>query len=135
MSSRVAIIDALAWQDEAACARMPAELFDVAVTPGGGVNPWPAEGLAACAGCPVTAACRVWMRPGRNGFTGVCAGDVWVNGRRATPPRRRVAFAPQPCGTHSAYNRHRGRGESPCADCRAGEAAYQARRKRQRRTA
>lgn len=34
------------------------------------------------------------------------------------------------CGTHAGYTRHRRRGEDSCPECRAGEAAYRAERRR-----
>jgi hypothetical protein len=37
------------------------------------------------------------------------------------PPKRQMA----PCGTSAAYQRHKKRGESACADCLAARAKYQ----------
>jgi hypothetical protein len=53
------------------------------------------------------------------------------------PPALRVGL--QPCGTHSAFNRHKAAGEDPhlmCPACVAGESDYQAeqwQKKKQRR--
>lgn len=41
----------------------------------------------------------------------------------------------EPHGTHAAFDRHRKRGEDPCARCRVGERAYNTNRKRRRREA
>lgn len=41
----------------------------------------------------------------------------------------------QPHGTHAAHNRHRKRGEVPCARCSDAERLYQAARHRRRRAA
>lgn len=41
----------------------------------------------------------------------------------------------RPCGTHSAFNRHRDRGEEPCPDCWEAERTYQRDAKRRQRRA
>lgn len=48
---------------------------------------------------------------------------AWVE----TPPRRQPGERRnlRPCGTHAAYERHRNRGEEPCALCRRSEREYQ----------
>lgn len=38
-----------------------------------------------------------------------------------------------PHGTHAAFNRHKGRGETPCPSCADGERRYQRLRNRRRR--
>ena len=45
-----------------------------------------------------------------------------------SPPRPEA-----PHGTHAAFNRHKGRGEVPCAECVVGERDYQRDRARKRR--
>lgn len=45
-----------------------------------------------------------------------------------------VEIIPAPCGTHSAFNRHKQHDEKPCSACVAGEARYQADRVAGRRT-
>jgi len=39
------------------------------------------EALRLCAQCDVRDWCRTTVRPSTSGFTGVCAGQVWVNGK------------------------------------------------------
>ncbi|QVQ51324.1 hypothetical protein J4H86_21280 [Spiractinospora alimapuensis] len=84
------------------------------------------EAARLCLGCPLLAACRAWAGDARPAGT-VAGGVMW---RAAGPPqqprpepRTRARSGLVPCGTTSAYRRHRRRGEKPCADCRAAEAA------------
>lgn len=57
---------------------------------------------------------------------------AWTD--RLADARLRPGPLPQsPCGSHAAFNRHRSRGEQPCASCWEAERTYQRIRARQRR--
>lgn len=63
---------------------------------------------------------------------------AWNDDAPNTPPAPAEAarFNPRilsPHGTHSAYARHKKRGEQPCAECIEGERTYQRLRQRRRR--
>ncbi|MBL1108024.1 WhiB family transcriptional regulator [Streptomyces sp. 5-8] len=64
------------------------------------------------------------------GLTGAQRAAVAAERRKQVPVEKRNAppgpgRAPAPCGTKSAYNRHRRRGETPCQACNdANNAAY-----------
>lgn len=66
------------WMDRAACRNLNPRLFDATTIAGA------ARALQACSGCPVVALCRAEVRPARSHFDGVCAGEVWSNGRPVT---------------------------------------------------
>lgn len=55
---------------------------------------------------------------------------------RQARARRRLTYRGRqlaPCGSHAAFNRHRGHRETPCEPCAAAEIAYQAARQIRRR--
>lgn len=55
----------------------------------------------------------------------------WADMDRLPAPSRAV----RPCGTHTAFNRHKARGETPCAACQIAERDWQAQRWQARKAA
>lgn len=61
---------------------------------------------------------------------------AWVtwdeHGRALDPPPPPAPRQLRPCGTHSAFTRHKDRGEDPCQACRDAERTWQMLRARRR---
>jgi hypothetical protein len=84
-------------------------------------------GKAICAGCPTLDRCRTWVlnKPDDPSPVMVVGGMTPGERRRARPPAQPPPERQQlaPCGTNSAYQRHRRRGEH-CPTCAAAWSAY-----------
>ncbi|MEV4741782.1 hypothetical protein [Streptomyces sp. NPDC049555] len=116
-----------AWTSSAPCAGM-----DDFVLPE--QKPLPKEQLVqqasplmdSCAKrCPYVAACFMRVRP-REGFDGVCAARLWINGQPVAAADSAPPLPPLPslagvCGERSGRRKHQLLGEPLCGACRASE--------------
>lgn len=152
---------AATWREQAACRDIPTNTFFPLPADKAGA----AEALAVCAGCPVVRPCLADALHTRDIEFGIRGGTAPEQRRalldpptpdptvaKATRVRRELDRPPappgapringlpdgvelHPCGTPSAFRRHRRRGEPECAPCRAAHNAYQRDQARARREA
>lgn len=140
LARALAPADASGWRMGAACGPDTAHLFSTVGVKARGVARLPTGALAAlriCQGCPVrqqcyeaAAASPVAMR------SQTIAGGVWWDVRGDPNPvcgpfgRPSPSTPAMPCGTRSAAERHRRRGEPLDAACEAARRAWYAARSR-----
>lgn len=75
--------------------------------------------------CTFVAACYERVRP-KEGFDGVCAARLWVNGRLVAVAESAPELSKPPslagiCGDRTGRRKHRELGEPLCGECRASE--------------
>lgn len=130
----------MSWQERAACAGMPTDLF---FTPEGSTGGSAAQvrrvaaAKAVCAGCPVRAECLAFALEHESGGVlyraGVWGGLTETERARLVRLARPAASPPNDprCSTEGGYQAHRRRGEASCRPCLdAQNTAHQARKAR-----
>lgn len=119
------------WAEQwagALCAEVDPELF----FPGKGESDTAADARKICNRCDIRAKCLAYALEER--ITDGIFGGLSPRQRRKLLPREQGPAPAPPCGTESAYRRHKSLGED-CAICKAGaSAARKARKARQDET-
>lgn len=110
-----------AWQRRAACRSLDPATFYPTSAQGS------ATAKAVCEACPARSDClaHALERPELDGIWGGMTPGERLPLQEADEPRAaRTRASRENCGTYSAAQRHRRRGEKPCPPCREAAAAY-----------
>ncbi|MFI0912434.1 hypothetical protein [Streptomyces abikoensis] len=88
--------------------------------------------MESCTRCPFIAECFTRVRP-VEGFDGVCAARLWINGRAvatadSAPPLSALPSLAGVCGERSGRRKHQELGEPLCGACRASGQRAESRR-------
>lgn len=132
----------MSWLARASCATYPPEWWDDLEELGTGITEEQEQAALICANCPVADECyadavamggrQLTIRAGR--FMARAHRPLVLRPQKKAPQGRWTSTSLKPCGTRPAYERHRRRGEEPCAPCREAKRRHADMIRRQRLT-